>query len=64
MEESSPGAESCIDTSQKGERDWHVSNCKWVRMVGIECIVRMAREASGGMSSLGWEKTSSTMCPR
>lgn len=64
MEEGSPGAKSGINTSQKGERDWHVLNCKWVRMVGVECMVRMVREASGRVSSLGWEKTSSTMCAR
>lgn len=33
-------------------------------MVGVECMVRMVREASGRVSSLGWEKTSSTMCAR
>lgn len=64
MEQGSPGAKGGINTSQKGERDWHVSNCKWVRMVGVECMVRMVREASGRVSSLGWEKTSSTMCAR
>lgn len=64
MEQGSPGAKSGINTSQKGERGWHVSNCKWVRMVEVECMVRMVREASGRVSSLGWEKTSSTMCAR
>ena len=34
-----------------------VSGSEWWE---FECIVRMARELSGGVSSLRWEKASST----